>query len=322
MDEHLAFLEEQAAHIEAGVYKTKYASIRYPTLVPIDTSAPDYTRTILHYVSDATGKPEFITGETTSIPLVDVSKRQITVTVELAAVGYHYSRRELAYAMATRQNLANDRAAAARRAAEEEIDSIVLYGDANKNWDGLFNQPSSTVTTTRAPQGAAAEAGDSDSGRSWLVKTPLEVLRDINSLVTGMYVETRQIELADTIIMSLDAFSYLANTPIGDNVDKTILQFIREANVFSAETGRPLMIRGIRGLETIEGANGHRLVAYKRDPQVLKLHLPQPFRFDEIYRSGPYTYLIPGSFALGGLEIRRPKAIRYLDNVLAAGENV
>ena len=317
MDEHLAFLEEQAAHIEAGVYRTKYADIRYRELVPVDTSAPDYTRTILHYVSDATGKPEFITGETTAIPLVDVSKRQIRVTVELAAVGYHYSRRELQYAMATRQNLANDRAMAARRAAEEEIDAIVLYGDENKTWDGLFNQGSSVVTTALAPDGAGGS-------RSWKSKTPLEILADINSLVTGMYVETRQIEMSDTIIMSLDAFSLLANTPIGDNADKTILQFIRQANVYSAETGRPLTIRGIRGLEdaATHGGTGHRLVAYKRDPQVLRLHLPQPFRFDEIYRTGPYTYLVPGSFALGGLELRRPKAVRYLDNVLDAGESV
>ena len=58
-----------------------------------------------------------------------------------------------------------------------------------------------------------------------------------------------------------------------------------------------------------------RMVAYRRDPSVLKLHIPMPHRFLPVFQPNPLRFEIPGVFRLGGLDIRRPKEVRYGDGI-------
>jgi hypothetical protein len=48
------------------------------------------------------------------------------------------------------------------------------------------------------------------------------------------------------------------------------------------------------------------MVVYRRDPQVLKLHLPMPHWFLPVFQTGPMTLDIPGIFRVGSVEVRRP----------------
>lgn len=45
------------------------------------------------------------------------------------------------------------------------------------------------------------------------------------------------------------------------------------------------------------------------------MHMPMPFRFLEPWRTGPMLYEVPGIFRLGGVDIKRPKAVRYRDGL-------
>jgi hypothetical protein len=60
-----------------------------------------------------------------------------------------------------------------------------------------------------------------------------------------------------------------------------------------------------------------RMIVYKRDPQVLKMHIPMPHRFLPPWQTAPLVFTVPGIFRLGGLEIRRPSAVRYVDGISA-----
>lgn len=57
------------------------------------------------------------------------------------------------------------------------------------------------------------------------------------------------------------------------------------------------------------------MIAYRKDPQVLKAHIPMPHRFLPVYQDGPLHWVVPGVFRLGGLDIRRPKEVRYIDGI-------
>jgi len=48
---------------------------------------------------------------------------------------------------------------------------------------------------------------------------------------------------------------------------------------------------------------------------VLKMHIPMPFRFLPAWQTGPMKFDVPGIFRVGGVDIRRPKAVRYLDGI-------
>ena len=83
----------------------------------------------------------------------------------------------------------------------------------------------------------------------------------------------------------------------------------------TATTGQPIVIRGMRSLDTAGASSTARLVAYRYSPQVLKLHMPMPHRFLPAYQSGPLRWDVPGVMRLGGLDIRLPKEVVYLDGI-------
>lgn len=309
----LGFLESQIAYIERDVYQTRYPEIQYPMLVPVDTNAPEWTRSITHYSMDQVGQAEWFNSDSTDMPFADVTRDQHNVGVEMAAIGYRYNTEELSLAMMTNTNLTNERANAARRAAEEYIDNIVTNGDATKNWDGLIN-----FTGVTRVDAAASGTGSGNAQRRWANKTPDNIIRDVNDILTGIYSNSLQVEMADTLLLPIAAFTDLASRRLTDT-GTTVMRFIEESNIYTATTGMPLMIRVMRGLENASTATGDtsagRAIAYRRDPSVLRLHMPMPHRFLMPMQTAPLVYEIPGIFRLGGLEIRRPGAMRYLDGI-------
>ena len=302
----LGFLESQIAHIEREAYAIRYPEIQYPQLVPISTEAPAWARTITHYSTDQYGEAEWFAAAAQDMPLADVTRDQHNVNVEMFGIGYGYNSEELGQAMLVPgTNLSADRAGAARRAAEEKLDDIVLNGDSEQGWDGLMNH--SSVTKSDAP------ATGTSSSTEWKNKTPDQIIAEINALLSGIYVDTKQVEMANTLLVPVKVYTDLASRRLTDSNGMTLLEYIMKSNVFRASTGGNLMIRTVRGLENAAAGNKGRAIAYRRDPMILKFHLPMPHRFLDVYRTGPMTYIVPGIMRTAGLEIRRPKAIRYLD---------
>jgi hypothetical protein len=97
---------------------------------------------------------------------------------------------------------------------------------------------------------------------------------------------------------------------------QTILAFVRENNLYTLETGRPLTIRAVRDLST-GAANGTtgRVVAYRNDRNEVQLHLPMPHRFLPVYQDGPLNFQVPGIFRTGGVEIMSEKTFFYVDGI-------
>jgi len=303
----LAFMESQVAYIERQAYRVRYPSIQYPTLVPITSEAPDWINTITHYSMDMTGSADFISAQADDFPLADASKQQFNVQVEMLGAAYQYNTEEMMQAQMTGMNLSAERAIAARRAVEEKIDDLVLNGYSALKWDSLIN-------SSLVPKSDAAATG-SGSLRTWKSKTADQVLGEINELLERVHVDSLTVEMADTILMPWTLIHDISTRRISEGVDNTILSFLRQNNVYTATTGRPLRIRPLRGLES--QSNG-RIIAYRFDPEILRFHLPMPFRFLEPMRKSAMTWQVQGVFRTGGLEIRLPNAMRYLDETVGS----
>ncbi|MNY73088.1 hypothetical protein D3C86_2117840 [compost metagenome] len=56
------------------------------------------------------------------------------------------------------------------------------------------------------------------------------------------------------------------------------------------------------------------MVAYRRSPDVVKMHVPMPLRWLQAEQR-LLKFEVPGIFRLGGVEVRRPGAMRYLDGI-------
>ena len=297
----LGFLVSQVTHLEPQVLRVIYVDIQYPTLVPIDTSAQEWAKSVTYFSMDKVGQATWFNGMATDMPVADVQHTKFEQPIEMAGIGYRYTLEELGQAMMIPGlNLTSERAEAARRAYEEFMEIVMLRGDTARNWTGLFNDATATASNT---------AG------SWAAATPDNIIKDINTILGAQWQTTLGIEMSDTLLLPLQEFNRLASTPRATGSDMSILEWVKQYNVYTSQTGQPLLVRGVIGLETAGAGATQRAIAYRRDMQVLKGHVPMPHRFLPVWQSGPVTYDIPGIFRTGGTEVRRPKGVRYLDQL-------
>lgn len=301
MQANLGFVRSQTAHVEAGVYRTRYPAIRYPGLIPVDYSAPEWIKTVDYFSMDVAGKAEWIADRAGDIPVVGTSLEKHTTAVYMAGIGYDYGLEEVNQAMMLGMDLSGEKANAARLIYERMVDRVAFTGDAEKGFEGLFDY--STVTA------ASATYGDWDSS----VTTEDEMLADVNAGISGVYAATNEVAMADTVLFPSTKLQKLASTRLGDT-GQTVLDFLKKANIYTAETGQPLTIRGVRGLEEAGAGTTARMVFYRNSPEVLKMHIPMRHRFLPVQIVG-LTFKIPGIFRLGGLDIRLPKEVRYVDGI-------
>jgi hypothetical protein len=124
--------------------------------------------------------------------------------------------------------------------------------------------------------------------------------------------------MADTVLLPVAAFTLLGSKRLGDASDLNVLSWLQRYNVYTGLTGQPLTIRAVRGLETAGVGGTGRMVVYRNDPQVLKQRIPMPHKFLTVWQRSPLRFDVPGIFRLAPLEIRRPKAIRYVDGIVEA----
>lgn len=304
----LSYLLAQTTYIEKEVYKVKYPAITYPFLVPVDTSAPEWIKTVTYMAVDITGAAKWINGAARDIPLAELNRTKGETTVEMAGLGYGFNLEEISQAAMLGMNLSSDKAQGAREIAELTIDNIAIVGDTTKGFSGLINNSS---------VGHAAVATGASTHTNWETKTPDEMLFDVNDALSDVNVDSNTIEWADTLLLPNSSLQLAAGKRLGSNNDTTVLKFLRENNVYTQTTGNPLTIRGVRQLETagVSGDSTKRMMVYNRTPQVVKMHLPMPFKFLPIWQDGPMSWLVPGIFRVGGTDFRRPGAARYRDGL-------
>lgn len=311
----LGFLVRQASYIEPEVVRIVYPDIQYPALIPIDTSANEWAKSVTFFSLDKVGAADWFHHLAKDVPIADVQREKFEHTIEMAAIGYRYSLEELGHAMLIPGTpLSSERAEAARRASEEFIDNVALRGDTRKGMTGLINDANVSIIHARADGGQTL--GDTDGSPDWTDKSGEQIARDVNEALSGVYVDSKTTEMADTILLPVAALTFMATKQYSVASDTTVLDWVKKNNVYTMQTGQPLMVRGVRGLETAGAGSTGRMVVYRRDPRVLKMHIPMPHRFLPVWQTGPMVFDVPGIFRLGGLEIRRPGSVRYVDGVI------
>ena len=310
----LSFLRHQLAIIEPAVYRIQYPDIQYDRLVPVATDGWEWAKAVTFTSLDTVGRAQWIHEMANDFPVADVVREQFEVGIDMNGIGYRYSLPEIAYGMRIPGfNLGQERAEAARRAWEEFADDVAFRGNTDKGWKGLINQTSGVDTID------AASVGDQNGGTDspyWVHKNTEQIMEDFNSGLTNIYAESLQVEMADTVILPLAELLRLSKMQM-TGISMTVLEWLKKYNVYTFRTGQPLDIVSVRGLETADDAGGGRAVFYRRNPDVLKMHIPMPHRFLPVFQEKVLQFLVPGIGRLGPLEIRRPMAVRYLDGISA-----
>lgn len=303
----MSFAVSQATRINTRVYETKYPDIRYRGLVPVDTTGPEWVRSVTYFSMDGVGAADWINAGADDVPKVELLRDKTETTVHEAAIGYGWNASELAQAQQLGMSLPDAKARMARRASEEMIDRVAFFGEAQKGFTGVVNNADVTV--------ADAAATGTGSSTNFADKTPGQILADFNSALSGVFTGTSYSGLADTVLLPYTQMHDIGTRQFSNASENTILNWIRNNNVYTLETGQPLTIRGIRGLEDAGDGGEARMVAYRYSDEVLKLNMPMPFRFFPVWQTGPFRYDVPGMFRIGGVDFLLPKEAVYVDGI-------
>jgi len=297
----LAFLLSMLTAVEAKMYAVEYKQITYPNVIPISNEAGEWAESVTYFFMDGKAVAEFVGSRSLDVPLSDIGTDKVVVPVELGATGYQYSDEELRQAMYLGRPLEQGKANMARRAYEELVQRTAYDGDTKHNLPGFLNNTNVT----------AASVVDPGSGTEWVNKTPDEILFDINDILGDVFVDSLQVERADTLALPTAQWSYIASTPRSANSDTTILQYVIANSPYLNSESDVIPLSELAGAGA--GATD-RMMAYTKNIDKVVLHIPMPLRFTEPQRKGR-GFEVPGEFKVSGVEFRYPGSARYADGI-------
>ena len=310
-----SFATQASRIVNTRVYETEYPEMDIASLITVDTNLPEWVSGVDTLIGDKVGKAEWQSGSAKDIPLAEVNLNKVGIDFDMYAIGYQWNVEELGKAQFQGYPLTERKAAAARFGSQVFMWDNLLIGSAVKGWTGLVN--SSYVTPITLP------ADGTDTTSAWVLnngtgnKTAAQIVRDVNILLLGAPGPGRVIK--NTLLLPDAALDYMVATPYGvTSPNLSIMQYIMANNEYTRRTGQALTIKSLDALKTaatVGIAGGGRAVAYRNDPDMLKLWMPMPYRFLPLYQDGPLNFTVPGIARTGPLDIMRPNAISYGDAV-------
>lgn len=296
LDSDGIWLSRELEKIEERVFEVQYADIVYPTLLPVDTTTVGPADDIYTYrVMDRVGKFKTIQDRARDLPRVDVTRKEVSQRVISIGASYGYTVQEVKAARAKGLPMQESRVNAFRRAYEEQVNQIALFGDTDSNLTGFFNNPDIdklNVTGSWISNGSTAD----------------EILKLLNTTVSYMVKSTNMIEKPNTLLMAYEDYNILSTTPRSATSDTTVLAY------FLANDPYITSVVPLNELDDFSGAGKNRMIAYNRSPEKLKLHIPQVLETFAPEREG-MEYTVDGYARVMGTTVYYPKSVLYVDQV-------
>ena len=302
------FVEKQGYAIEATIYRKRYANLDYASHVPVVTEGNPWAIGTMFRMIDTTGTAKFISGKAEDLPKSSVTRDQASHDFAMIGAGWDWDIEEINQASMYGINLSDEKALGATRGIEQLLYDIAMIGAAEKGWTGLVN--SAIVQRADAP---ATGTGDVTF---WNKKTPLQILADLFTPFNTIKRNSKEIETANAIRLPPAAMDYIAQTYVdGDSTSPTILERFKSS--YQAQYGSAPDIAPMRALETASQDGGGRLMVYRKEPDVVRFHLPKPRSVLPVWQNGLMSWEQAVIARTGGVEIRLPAAMAYLDEVMA-----
>jgi len=295
MDEAGLFLERQLEHIRPQVFEVAYADIKYPTILPVTSEAGNAAQTFTYRIMDSTGEFKLIADAADDLPRADISQVEKSINIRSFGGSFGYTVQELRAAQMANISLEQRRASAVRRAYEEKVENVAMFGESTVNLAGFFNN--STVDIIAADRWFT---GSTASGNSQ------DMLELLNYGVSAIINASNMKEQPDTILMAYEDYNKVSTTRNSDSSDVTVLEYFLRTNPY---------IRNVEPINQLDASNSvlgtNRMVVYKRDPEKVQLHIPQPLELFPPQQRG-LEFIVPAHARVGGVALYYPKSVIYV----------
>lgn len=293
------FFARELENIEAQTYMVEFPEFKMTQLIPVTSEAGAGAESHTYYMFEGVGVAQLIKNYATDFRRVDVKGQKFTLNFENFGESYGYNFQEIENAKMAKRPLDRMKAETAREVSEQKIEDVMAFGQAEVGIKGFFNHPNLTEVVL--------PANSTSTDNDWRLKTAVQIIEDLNTIIRTPYNATKGREKVDSVVLSNDLYTLIADKPVGDNVDKTILDFMKTKH-------SEISWMDHHFLDEFEGASVDRVVAYSRNPRKLKFHLPVRFKQLEPFWNGA-EYKINSYCRMGGLQFIRPLSACYADIV-------
>jgi hypothetical protein len=302
------FFDRELESVKSRTYDKKYPELKAKRYIPVSTEAGPGAETITYQQYDHVGIFKIISSYADDLPRSDVRGKEFSTPVRSIAGAYGYSIQSIRAAIQAGKPLETRKAEATRRAYEERVNDIAWNARPSvakySGLTGFIYNPN--VTKYEVDDGA------SSSVKPWSGKSAEEILFDMNKAVDTPIKLTLGTAQANTILIPLDEYTLISSTRNSDSSDLTILEYFKR--------NRPgVTVDWVNDLSDIlnprtGSGNVNVMIAYRLDPEVLTLELPQPYeQFPAQERN--LEFVIPAHGRIGGVIIYYPLEIAIIDGI-------
>lgn len=293
------FFARQLEHIKSQTFDIRYPELLARRFVPVSGEAGAGATTVTYRQFNRVGRAKIIGSNAKDIPRVDVHGLEFNRPVRTVADAYGWTVMDVQAAAMAGISLNPQRAGAARRAVEEEIDLIAALGAPDHGIpEGFLN--SAAVPTQNVPAGVG--------GVAWSLKTADEIIKDVCDAIARIRSVSLDTERPDTIILPPAQDALISCTPRSTQSDTTIKEFLLKAvpEITAIESWNRLTGAGVGATD--------RMVVYKRSADKLQQEVTQEFNSLPVQEQG-LEFVINNLAKTAGTALYYPLGIDYSDAI-------
>lgn len=299
--------------VDSAYYDVEYPDYEWYGILETEQVMQDINAgaTSYSYITrDKHGAASFIgNGPNNNIPKVGQSAGAVQVPVAYAAVGAVITNEDARqYDFGFNGNLAQDLGEAMRTASDNLFETSVIFGNESIGFLPWINYPG--ITSVMVAVGASGQT-------EWIDKTGLEMVRDVNSGLNAMWVNSRTLFKPQTLFIPLTQFTLLNEAPVvigTTGTATTAMEYLKKNNVITQLTGQPLDIKPSRYLAGAGAGGSDRMVLMDRNRRNQCMPLPMEYLLSQPIpvplAAEFYAEMKPGSF-----HVRQRGSMMYLDGI-------
>ena len=309
-DSTLAYFVNQLDNLDRKLYEPLYnvtwgRDINLRTGITMANESTSFIRSNIGGIGTqrAQGKP-WISPNTTTLPGVSVNGERVVLPLRLLGQEISYTSVELERSQLVGQPIDAAKFNAMNIMYQMNTDEMVYVGDTDVGATGLVN--SSLVTSAAVANGTAGTP-------QWTTKTPDEILKDVNDMVTAAWQASGFAACPDKVLLPPAQFAYISSQKVSTAGNVSILQFLEDNSISLRVNGRKLDIQPVKWLTGRGAAGADRMVAYTNQED--KVRFPMvPVRRETPYYLG-IKFNAPYIWAFGEVEFIYPETVIYRDGI-------
>ncbi|MDR1534627.1 MAG: DUF2184 domain-containing protein [Planctomycetota bacterium] len=295
-------------------FQNRFRDVKYPDIfwnkvIPaesVDTGINPGASMVSYPVADWKGQGAFRARYGKNIPTVSTTFAKNNVPIQAAAISAIMDTDEIRGVLfGMTLDLRTRFPEIMRMACERHVEGVYFYGDPVVGFLPFLDFPGVPEAVA-----AAGAGGYTD----WARKTPDEILADLNTALSAIWVNSRQVHVPNTIYLPPGHLGYIASTPRSANSDTTILGYFLKNNLFTNQGLGEVTVAALPYLGTAGVSGAARMIACERKGDNFLMPFPLPFEL----LAPQYTDLNIKLFAeykFGAVHLPYPQAFLYTDGI-------